>query len=94
MVNKPERERVGLPVRVFFYTPDQLAGLLELTEDYVKSKMLFYEGREPGICPKTKMRAVNIAPEGETPQWRVSENTLLGYLRSRGVKFYDRGYMS
>lgn len=90
----PERDRVGLPPRVFFYTPDQIAFMFEVTEDYVKKRMLFYEGREPGIPPKTKLRAVNIAPEGETPQWRVSENVLMGYLRSKGVKFYTRGYVS
>lgn len=94
MPKENERDRIGIPVRVFFYTPDQIATMLELEVDYVKNSLLFYEGRQPGLCPKSKMRAINVAKEGDVPQWRISENTFLGYLRSRGVKFYNRGYMT
>lgn len=87
-----ERDRVGLPPRIFMYSPDQIATMLSLELKYVKSTLLFYDKREPGLTPKTKMRAVNIAPEGETPEWRVTENELLRYLRMRGIKFYDRGF--
>jgi hypothetical protein len=79
---------------MFFYTPDQIATLLELDVKYVMQKMLFYERREPGIVPRTKMRAVNIAPEGEPPIWRVSERTLIAYLKSKGIRYYERGYLS
>lgn len=92
MPQKPERDRVGLPPRIFMYTPDQLAMLLELTEDYIRKRLLFYDRREPGVRPKERLRAVNIAPEGETPEWRVTETELLRYLRLKGIKFYDRGY--
>lgn len=89
-----ERERVNLPPRPFFYTLDQLASLLQCELDYLKKNLIFYaDGREPGIPPKSKMRAINIAPEGMTPEWRVSENSFLGFLRRRGVKFYDRGFV-
>lgn len=93
MPKEQERDRIGLPPRVFFYTVDQVATLLEMREKQLRDRVLFYEGRSPGICPKTKIRAVNIMPEGETPEWRISENALLGYLRSRGIKFYTRGYV-
>lgn len=92
MSSKPERDRVGLPPRIFMYTPDQIGTMLELDEKYVKTKLLFYDRREPGLAPRTKMRAINIAPEGETPQWRVTERELIRYLRHRGVKFYERGF--
>lgn len=92
MANEQERDKLGLPPRIFMYTPDQLATMLELTEQYVKRTLLFYDVREPGLAPKSKMRAVNIAPEGETPQWRVTEREFIRYLRSRGVKFYERGF--
>lgn len=90
---KSEKERIGLPLRSFMYTSDQIAGLLELKEDYVKKKLFFYDVREPGLCPKSKMRAVNIAPDGETPVWRVTEREFLRYLRNRGIKFYEMGYI-
>jgi len=92
MANKPERERIGLPPRIFLYTPDQLATLLSMTEKYVRTKLLFYEMREPGLRPRHKLRATNIAPEGEAPEWRVTETELLRYLRLKGIKFYDRGF--
>ena len=86
-----ERDEIGLPPRIFMYTPDQIAGMLQLTEAYVRSTLLFYDRREPGLTPRSKMRSVNIAPEGETPEWRVTEREFIRYLRSRGVKFYERG---
>lgn len=92
MAFEPERDKIGLPFRVFLYTPDQIATMFSLTTEYVKKNVLFYDVREPGIRPKSKMRAVNIAPEGETPEWRVSEKELIRYLRNRGIKFYERGY--
>lgn len=87
-----ERDRIGLPPRIFLYTIDQVAQLLSLTQPYVKNTLLFYDRREPGLTPKTRLRAINIAPEGETPEWRVAERELIRYLRSRGVKFYETGY--
>lgn len=90
---RPEREKVGLPPRIIFYTVDQLATMLEMKESYIKTAVFFYEEREPGIRPKGRMLARNLAPDGETPEWRVSETELLRYLRYKGVKFYERGYV-
>ena len=86
------REKLGLPPRIFMYTPDQIGTLLELSEKYVKEKLLFYERREPGVPPRDRLRARNIAPEGEKPIWRVTERELIRYLRFKGIKFYERGY--
>lgn len=86
------RDRIGMPPRIFMYTVDQIAGMLEAREEYVKRTLLFYDEREPGIAPKSKMRAVNIAPDGEKPEWRVTEREFIRYLKRSGVKFYTRGY--
>lgn len=93
MTQSSDHERIGLPPRVFFYTVDQIATILELPVDRVKKSLLFYEGRSVGIPPKSMLRAINIMPEGEKPEWRVSENALLGFLRYKGVRFYTRGYV-
>ena len=90
--SEPERERIGLPPRIFMYTMDQIGAMLEVTPHTVKYKLLFYDEREPGLTPKDKMRAVNIMPEGETPDWRVTEREFIRYLRRRGVRFYERGF--
>jgi hypothetical protein len=94
MTTKKNREQVGLPPRIFFYTPDQIATLFELDVQYVMQTLLFYEKREPGIVPRNKLRAINIAPEGEAPVWRVAESNLIAYLKAKGIRFYERGYFA
>lgn len=86
------KDGLGLPPRIFFFTIDQIGTMLSLEERYIKDNLLHFEGRSPGIAPRGIMRAYNFAPEGETPQWRVSEQSLKRYLRFRGIKFYERGY--
>lgn len=88
----PERDKIGLPIKPFFYTLDQLSELLQIDEGTLKKLYLFYEGRDVGIPPRTKMPAVNVAQPGEKPMWRVSERHLIGWLRSKGLRFYHRGY--
>lgn len=90
---RPEHEKVGLPPRIIMYTPDQIATMLQMDEKYVRRKVLFYEEREPGIRPKGRLLARNLAPDGEKPEWRVSERELLRYLRHHGIKFYERGFV-
>jgi len=66
--------------------------MLEMDEKTIKRTILHYEGRSPGIAPRGKMKAINLSPEGETPEWRVSEQAFVRYLRSKGIRFYERGY--
>jgi len=84
--------KLYLPLRPFFWTPDQIAQLLEVTERTVREKYLWYDGREAGIKPKDKFRAVNISPADETPEWRVAEDDLIKWLRFKGIRVYERGY--
>jgi len=39
------------------------------------------------------MVARNIAPEGHKPEWRVSEVTLIRFMKFKGFKVYERGYV-
>lgn len=86
-------DRVGLPPKPFLYTIDQLSALLDLDEDYIKQNLLHYAGRSTGSLPKSKMYAVNIAAEGEKPEWRVPERRLISWMRFRGIRYYERGYV-
>jgi hypothetical protein len=86
-------KRLGLPPRIFFYTVDQIGTLLSLDEEYIKKHLLHFQGRSPGICPRGIMLAINVAPEGVKPEWRVSEQSFAGYLRYKGIRFYERGYV-
>ena len=85
-------DRIALPARTFLYTVDQIAHLLQISEDTVRSSFLYYEGRSTGTVPKTQMLARNIAPEGEKPEWRVADRELTKFMRAKGFRYYERGY--
>jgi hypothetical protein len=87
------KRNVRLPKHEFYYTIDQVTTLLQISEHYLTSRLLFYLGREAGARPKDKILAVNIAPDGEDPVWRIPEKSLKAYLRYKGIRSSDRGYV-
>jgi len=91
-MSESEREKLGLPPRVFLYTLDQISTMLQVDIKVVKAKMLHYERRSVGTAPKSKIRCINIMPEGETPEWRVTEREFIRYLKNKGVRVYERGH--
>jgi hypothetical protein len=82
---------VGLPPRVFLYTVDQLAVLLNLPEQTLHTSHLFHEGRDVGIRDRHEMLARNIAKPDDKPDWRVSEKEFVRWLKIKGFKYYDTG---
>jgi len=84
---------VELPARPFLYTIDQIATLLSVQEQTVKTVYLYYEGSSTGVMPRDQMRAINIAPAGQKPEWRISERTLKNWLRYKGFRVYERGHV-
>jgi hypothetical protein len=89
---RPSPEPLGLPVRAFLFTVDQIATMIAVDEKRVKDSYLFYQGRSVGNRPRGKMMARNIAPEGEKPEWRIAEREVIRWLRTMGFKIYDRGW--
>lgn len=83
---------VGLPVRPFLYTLDQIAMLLVVTQDALERSYLHFDGRHPGARPIDKMLCRNIAPVTEPPDWRVAERELIRWMRRAGFRVYERGY--
>ncbi len=91
--SRPEdADAVGLPQRPFLYTLDQIATLLAVDEAALRASVHF-EGRSVGARPVKKMLARNIAPEGRRPDWRVAERELIRWLRTKGFRFYERGWV-
>jgi hypothetical protein len=86
-------EKVGLPVKPFLYTLDQIAFLISIEERTLKTSYLFYQDRSVGAPPKNKIRAVHIAPTGETPNWRVAEREFVRWLRYKGFRYQERGWI-
>lgn len=85
----PGPESVGLPVRPFLYSIDQLAGLLSVEESAIRKTYLHYDGRMPGVPDKHRLRAVNIAPPDSKPDWRVAERELVRWMRFKGFRYYE-----
>lgn len=83
--------RIGLPIRPFFYTPDQIASLLQLTEEEVLQGYLWYIGRNFGLKPKDRLKAINIAPDDAEPRWRVTEEELIVWLSNKGIRLFVKG---
>jgi len=81
---------VQLPKPEFYYTLDQVGTILAVSEPTLKT-MLHYAGRSVGARPKDKILAINIMPDGEEPQWRISEVHLKRFLKARGIRYSDRG---
>ena len=79
---------VGLPPMVFFFTLDQIAGMLNVREDYLRASHLYYVGRTTGIRPPRLMYTINVAadPANDPPEWRVSHTELVRWLRHRGYR--------
>lgn len=88
------QHEVGLPVREFMYTLDQIAFMLELGEKKLRTDYVHFEGRSVGVCPRDRMLAVDISPDDAArPEWRVAERHLKRWMRFKGWKIYDRGYV-
>jgi hypothetical protein len=90
--SKPSPESVGLPIRPFLFTLDQVSTLVQVGEERLKRDYIHYDGRSIGVRPRDRMVAHNIAPEGVKPEWRVAERELIRWLKSRGFRVYDRGW--
>jgi hypothetical protein len=83
-------EKVGLPLRPFLYSLDQLSVLLDVDENALKSTYIHYEGRSIGAATRHRMIARNIAPPESKPDWRVAERELVRWLKFKGFKHYER----
>lgn len=82
-VTKPEE--VGLPVTTFLYTLDQVATMFQMDLDEFTNKYVYLHMRS-GPFLRHHIRASNIAPEDEKPDWRIPQNEFIRWLRSRGLR--------
>jgi hypothetical protein len=92
MVNTPDK--VGLPIRPFLYSPDQIASILGVTEQTVRTAYLYYDKRSIGHPSPNLMMARNIRPDpNDRPDWRVGEKELIRWLKRKGFKIHETSYL-
>ena len=82
------RESVGLPERPFLYTLDQISAMIEVPVKTLKISYIYHEGRSTGMYSTDLLRANNIAPRDEKPDWRVEERELIRWMRRKGFRAY------
>lgn len=87
-------ERMGLPVRPFLYTLDQLATLLSMSQGNLMNQYIYFEGRTTGVRSVHLIAARNIAKPGEKAEWRVAERELIRWLKTKGFRVYEFGAVS
>lgn len=91
---QPEKPtKVGLPMRSFLYTMDQISTILDVPLTKLNASYVHFEGRSIGFATKDQMVARNIAPADEKPEWRVVEQELIRFMRRKGFRYYDRGFV-
>lgn len=84
-------QTVGLPLRPFLYTLDQLATILNVQTKTLREDYIHFEGRSIGNPDRHVLVARNIAPPDQAPVWRVTERELVRWLKLKGFKYYDTG---
>lgn len=95
MVQHRDAGKVGLPVREFLYTVDQLSVMLEVSERQIYDAYLFYHGRSVGVRPREKMLARDISPpDAPKPDWRIAEREFIRWMKLKGFRYHTRGYLA
>lgn len=85
----PNAEKLGLPIRPFLYTLDQIATILSMDEKHLRRDYMFYDGRSTGSMSVHLLLCRNIAHPTKPPEWRVAEKELLRWLKKKGFRVYE-----
>lgn len=84
-------ERVGLPLRPFLWTLDQIATIINLELRTIQIHYVYYDNRSTGPKSRSQLMARNIAPPGKDAEWRVAHDELIRWLKTKGFRFYEEG---
>jgi len=76
-------QTITLPSNPFFYTLDQIALMMDWTDQKLKLRCHFV-GRTSGKVIPEKMEVLNMADRGRNPDWRISEREFIRWLSFHG----------
>lgn len=82
-----DRSQTNFPVRTFLYTLDQVAYILDVSQEKLNASYIYYVGRSGGPGKRHFIAARNIGEPGATPEWRVAENELMRWMRLKGFRY-------
>lgn len=84
---------VNLPPRVFLYTLEQIGTMLDLSPELLARGYIYFDGRSIGVKRNWQMIARDISPPDDDPEWRVTDREFLRWMRNRGFRVIERGYV-
>ncbi len=59
----------------------------------LKATHLYFQGRSVGYEQKWQMHAVNVAAPNDKPEWRVADKEFIRWLKFKGFRVVERGYV-
>ncbi|MGE0342519.1 MAG: hypothetical protein AB7O86_05585 [Porticoccaceae bacterium] len=85
-------ETIGLPIRPFLYTLDQISTIIAVPVDSLIKRYIYFPYHTIGPHKRDFLMARNIAPVDSPPDWRVMESELIRWLRYRGFTVIETAW--
>ena len=86
---EPQDTPVKLPPRIFLYTLDQIALMLDMSETGIRA-YCHLDKLHTGPRPPSRLLARNIADNDKHPDWRITEKELRRWMRLKGFRVVTR----
>lgn len=94
MITAADIANTGMPLRVFLFTLDQIATMMNVPQVSLEKRFIWFEGRSVGVKHPRKMSARNIEPdETAKPDWRVADKEVIRWMKLIGFVYVERGYV-
>lgn len=85
-------KEVELPPRVFLYTLDQIAFILNINLSTLRLSYIYFQGLSTGVKSRHFMVARDVSPpDSSKPEWRVTETELVRWMKLKGFRFTHGG---
>jgi hypothetical protein len=85
-------EIVGLPVRPFLYTIDQISVMTGISENQLLTSHCFFEQRSIGTPDIHLMKARNLNQGTDRPpDWRILDKEFVRWMKAKGFRYYEVG---
>lgn len=90
---RSDAAKIGLPVRPFLYTIDQISVMTGIDERTILTTHCFFQQRSIGrpTPDLLKVRDLNQGKPGLKPDWRVLDTEFVRWMKSKGFRYYEKG---
>lgn len=86
-----ESVAVPVPIVTFLYTLDQIAGMVQMPLNKLRQTHIYFHLRSTGRKQRHQLLACNIAADDKTPDWRVTHQDFVRWLKANGFQVKELG---